>query len=101
MSTRSVRDSVHIGDRLSLDVGAAGHVLRAFAGVRGARLDEVRRQMYASSYGERDEETAAVAAPVFGSGNRLMGALSISGPRYRLESLGESVIVPALVAVKT
>ena len=95
-STRSVRDSVHIGDRLSLDVGAAGHVLRAFAGVRGARLDEVRRQMYASSYGERDEETAAVAAPVFGSGNRLMGALSISGPRYRLEGMGEGLIVPAL-----
>jgi DNA-binding IclR family transcriptional regulator len=95
-STRAIRDSVHIGDRLSLSVGAAGHVLRAFAGARGTKLDEIRRQMFGASYGERDEETAAVAVPVFGSGNRLMGALSVSGPRYRLEAMGEAVLVPVL-----
>ncbi len=95
-STRAVRDSVHIGDRLPLTVGAAGHVLRAFSGARGTRLDEVRRVMYAASYGERDEETAAIAVPVFGSGNRLMGALSVSGPRYRLEALGEEALVAVL-----
>ena len=62
-STRAIRDSVHIGDRLPLTVGAAGHVLRAFMGAPGVRLDEIRRCMYAASYGERDEETAAVAVP--------------------------------------
>ena len=59
-------------------------------------LDEIRRQMYAVSYGERDAETAAVAVPVFGPGNRLTGALSVSGPRYRLEATGEDKIVPVL-----
>jgi DNA-binding IclR family transcriptional regulator len=83
-------------DRLSLTVGAAGHVLRAFGGDRGARLDEIRHQMFAASYGERDSETAAIAAPVFGPGNKLMGALSVSGPRYRLEATGEGKIVPVL-----
>ncbi|WP_082548962.1 IclR family transcriptional regulator [Rhizobacter sp. Root404] len=95
-STRAIRDSVHVGDRLPLTVGAAGHVLRAFTGARGERFDEIRRAMYAASFGERDAETAAIAAPVFGSGNRLMGALSVSGPRYRLEELGEARIVPVL-----
>ncbi len=95
-STRAIRDSVHTGDRLPLTVGAAGHVLRAFSGVRGAKLDEIRRQMFAASYGERDAETAAIAVPVLGTGNRLMGALSVSGPRYRLEAVGEGVLVPVL-----
>jgi hypothetical protein len=49
-----------------------------------------------TGYGERDAETAAVAAPVFGAGNKLMGALSISGPRYRLEATSEARIVPVL-----
>jgi DNA-binding IclR family transcriptional regulator len=95
-STRAIRDSVHIGDRLPLTVGAAGHVLRAFAGARGPNLDEIRQQMFAASYGERDEETAAIAAPVFGPGNKVMGALSISGPRYRLEAAGEAAFLPVL-----
>ena len=95
-STRAIRDSVHVGDRLPLGVGAAGHVLRAFGGDRGNRFDAIRQQMYASSYGERDAETAAIAVPVFGPGNRPMGALSVSGPRYRLEATGEDKIVPVL-----
>lgn len=95
-STRAIRDSVHIGDRLPLTVGAAGHVLRAFGGMKGPKLDEIRRQMYAASYGERDQETAAIAAPVFGLGNKLMGALSVSGPRYRLEATGEMQLVQVL-----
>ena len=95
-ATRAVRDSVHIGDRLPLTVGAAGHVLRAFSGARGEKLDEIRRQMYAASFGERDSETAAMAAPVLGPGNKLVGALSISGPRYRLEAVGEAKIIPVL-----
>jgi DNA-binding IclR family transcriptional regulator len=97
-AARAVRDAVHEGDRFSLTHGAAGHVLRAFAGVRGERLDRIRESMYAASYGERDPETAAVAVPVFGAGNRLIGALNVSGPRYRIEALGEERIVPVLFA---
>lgn len=95
-TTRAVRDSVHVGDRLPLTVGAAGHLLKAFSGARGEKFDEIRRQMFAASFGERDAETAAVAAPVFGPGNKVVGALSISGPRYRLEELGAARIVPVL-----
>jgi DNA-binding IclR family transcriptional regulator len=95
-TSRSVRDSVHEGDRFALTSGASGHVLRAFAGVRGERFDTIRQQMFAASFGERDPETAAFAAPVFGQGNRLVGAISVSGPRYRIEALGEAKILPSL-----
>lgn len=95
-TTRAVRDSVHVGDRLPLTVGAAGHVLRAFSGVKGERYDAIRQHLYAASYGERDSETAAVAVPVFGPHNALVGSLSVSGPRYRLEAAGEGRIVPVL-----
>ena len=95
-TTRAVRDSVHVGDRLPLTVGAAGDVIRAFDGARGERMDEIRRRMYAASFGERDSETAAIAAPVLGPGNRLVGALSVSGPRYRMEAAGEDHFVPVL-----
>jgi DNA-binding IclR family transcriptional regulator len=96
-SSRSVRDSVHVGDRLPLTAGASGHVLRAFAGAVGPYFDQVRLQMFAASYGERDAETAAMAAPVFAQGNSLVGAIAVSGPRYRLESLGEDAVRPVLL----
>lgn len=95
-SGRAVRDSVHEGDRLPLTVGAAAHVLRAFAGARGSKYDSIRRDFYAASSGERDEETAAVACPVFAHGDVIYGALSVSGPRYRIEALGTDRILPTL-----
>ena len=95
-SRRAVRDTIHVGDRLPLTVGAAGHVILAFSGLTGDKYDEIRRTMYAASFGERDAETAAVACPVFGPEQRFIGALSVSGPRYRIEALGVQAILPVL-----
>jgi DNA-binding IclR family transcriptional regulator len=95
-ATRAVHHLVQEGESLPLTVGAAGHVLRAFSGVRGQKFDEVRRSMFAASFGERERETAAVASPVFGFNNALVGALSVSGPRYRIEDVGVGQILPVL-----
>jgi DNA-binding IclR family transcriptional regulator len=95
-STHAVRYSVHEGDRLPLNVGASSHIIRAFAGATGARYEQIRREMYSASYGERDPETAAVACPVFGTAEAFVGALTISGPKYRIESLGLERILPVL-----
>jgi DNA-binding IclR family transcriptional regulator len=95
-ASRAVRDLVHEGDRFPMTSGAAGHVLRAFDNARGERFDRIRETMFTASYGERDPEIAAVAAPVFGHGNRVVGALNVSGPCYRIEALGETRIVPVL-----
>ena len=62
--------------------------------------DEVRKRGYAMSFGERDPETAAVAAPVFGPEGRLLGAMGITGPitrfqRSDLQSLAHTVLEAA------
>src|SRR5688500_8213520 len=95
-SRRAVRDTIHEGSRLPLTVGAAGHVILAFSGLTGDKYDEIRKTMYAASFGERDAETAAVACPVFGLDQKFIGALSVSGPRYRIEALGVPAILPVL-----
>jgi DNA-binding IclR family transcriptional regulator len=95
-AARSVRDAVHEGDRLPLDVGASGHVLLAFSGAPGKRYEQIRQALYSASFGERDPETAAVSMPVFGPNQSLVGALTVSGPRYRIEQLGVEKILPVL-----
>lgn len=94
---RSIRDSVHIGNRLRLSVGAGGHVILAFSGASGKKYDHIRQCCYAVSAGERDPDTAAIASPVFGVRNELLGVLSISGPRYRLEAHGLESFAPVLL----
>ncbi|HEY1325830.1 MAG TPA: IclR family transcriptional regulator [Casimicrobiaceae bacterium] len=95
-SARSVRDSVHEGARLPLKLGAASHVIRAFEGAAGERSEQVRRDFYAASFGERDPEVSAVACPVFGLNQRFIGALAVSGPRYRIDAGHVEPIVRSL-----
>lgn len=105
-STLPLRESVAPGDRLPLDAGAAGRVLRAFSDT-DPRDEETRTRGWAVSLGERVPELAAVAAPVFGladaargaiptppsvpatpHGVAMVGALSLSGLRSRFEGAG-------------
>jgi DNA-binding IclR family transcriptional regulator len=80
---RAVRVALHEGARFSLNVGASGKVLRAFAGTSDPMLGIVREQFWATSFGERDAETAAVSVPVFNAAYDLTGAMTLSGPAER------------------
>jgi DNA-binding IclR family transcriptional regulator len=93
---RAIRASVHEGNRLALNVGAGGHVMLAFSGLSGEKYDRIRDTMFAASYGERDPETAAVACPVLGVRNELVGVLNVSGPRYRIEKASLETTVAIL-----
>lgn len=81
---RAVRAAVQIGQEYAITQGASGKVLLAFSGERCADYDDIRSQLWGVSYGERDPETASVAAPVFGITGNLQGAMTLSGPRDRL-----------------
>jgi DNA-binding IclR family transcriptional regulator len=96
-AARSVRDSVREGDRLPLDAGAAAHVIRAFEGAPGKRYDTIRHDLHASSFGEGDAEVSAIACPVFGAGQRFVGALTVSAPRYRMGPERVRPVVRALL----
>lgn len=80
-SKHSTLDRVRAGDLLPLRKGAAGKVLRTAAAVRAEGLPP--EDWVEVSFGERDPSCGAIAAPVFGPGGELLGALSLSGPLER------------------
>jgi len=82
---RLVRHHIEEGAGLPLDRGASAHVLMAFGGEARRRDEAVRQRGFAVSLGERDPETAAIAAPVFGSDGQLVGAVGIAGPLSRFQ----------------
>jgi len=82
-SQHSTLDRVEAGALLPLDRGAAGRVILAFDGAEGESFNRIRNTFVALSFGERDPDCAGIAAPVFGADGRLVGALSVSGPKPR------------------
>jgi DNA-binding IclR family transcriptional regulator len=59
-----------------------------------AELDEVRRQGYATDYGEQEEGVNCIAGPVRDHTGRVVAAISISGPWIRISPERVSELVP-------
>ena len=74
-SPHGLRTIVAVGAVLSLDVGSAGKVLRGDP--------EVGRRGWAQSVEERERGVASVSAPVSGSADGPVAAVSVSGPIER------------------
>lgn len=91
-----LRDSIPVGTRFSMKAGSAAQVLLAWedqerllegldqAIFTPATLAGVRRRGWAQSMGERETGVGSVSAPVRGSNNKVIAAVSISGPIERL-----------------
>jgi DNA-binding IclR family transcriptional regulator len=91
-----LRDSVPIGTVLTMQAGSAAQILLAWeepeklrrglvnAKFTAATLSAVRRRGWAQSVGEREAGVASVSAPVRGPNNKVIAAVSISGPVERL-----------------
>ena len=91
-----LRDTVPVGSTLPMKAGSAAQILMAWEeperlhrGLQGARftataLSGVRRRGWAQSIGEREPGVASVSAPVRGPSNRVVAAVSVSGPIERL-----------------
>ncbi|HCI47465.1 MAG TPA: IclR family transcriptional regulator, partial [Rhodospirillaceae bacterium] len=87
-SDHAVRDHVSEGQILSLDRGAAGHVISKFDPDYNSEADIRPRvaDLPVFSFGERVAEVAAAAVPVFWLHEgrvKLTGALTVSGPLSR------------------
>ena len=94
-STRTLRDHVRAGDLLPLDKGAAGRVLCGF----DPQFQPKKRTPASPvvlTIGEREPDIAALAAPVFGAGGALRGALAVSGPSTRFDAAAISKISAAV-----
>ncbi|MDT8441900.1 MAG: IclR family transcriptional regulator [Desulfuromonadales bacterium] len=95
-TTQKVKIVPLIGKRFPLTESSPGQVLLAFAdpGSNGKglvvdaavkeQLVPIRSQGYAHSRNSLGEGIVSLAAPLFGSGGKLHGALCIVGPEFRL-----------------
>jgi DNA-binding IclR family transcriptional regulator len=107
-SERELRTIVEVGASLPLDKGSAGKVFLAWGTEHDRiRLSEgdrrlaqqvaaTRRRGWADSVAEREPGVASVSAPVFGPGDALLAAVSVSGPASRLGRL-RSTLAPDVV----
>ena len=105
-----LRDSVPIGAALTMNAGSAAQILLAWedadklhraltnARFNAAALSAVRRRGWAQSVGEREPGVASVSAPVRGPNNRVIAAVSISGPIERLGRQPGRIHAAAVVA---
>jgi DNA-binding IclR family transcriptional regulator len=96
-SPRPVRDYLKAGDVLPMDRGAGGRVLTAFSGGKGALYARIRREQVVLLAGDRVPELTAAAAPVFGPGGELAGAITLTMPTERRN---DALMVPVLVAAR-
>ncbi|ANJ75978.1 helix-turn-helix domain-containing protein [Ralstonia insidiosa] len=92
--SEGLRETRLPGTSLPLDDTAISHVLR-YWGLGEALYDEAPALPLFTS-GARDQHTAAFATPVFGSGDKFMAALTLSGAASRLEAARTSSDVVAL-----
>ncbi len=97
-SHHSTLDRIDTGDLLPLNRGAAGKLIMAF---RNTGLAPKLTNVTALSLGERDANCAAVAAAVFGPGNEIAGAISLSGPRERFTTKSINKMTKQSIAAAT
>ncbi|WP_407704170.1 IclR family transcriptional regulator [Xylophilus rhododendri] len=105
---RAVRMNVREGERVDLDKGAAGKVLLAWSEAaslpggkgrgEGAEYDHIRRAHYAISLAERETDSAAIACPVFGLGQKVVCAISAGTPLYRFDQAAFEKNLPLVMA---
>ena len=97
-----------LGRRFPLETTAAGQVLLAFSPPHQegdappqaphAILDKVRRQGFAIDSNTLGEGITTVAAPLFGSGGKIHGALCIVGPDFRFnQEMIEKTLLNSLI----
>jgi DNA-binding IclR family transcriptional regulator len=79
---QSVRDSARPLVPLPLDDTSAGLVLRGLGGNRVGPADTPFRPIFTCGVG--DPQTASLSAPVFDAEGEIAGAMTLSGPAFRL-----------------
>jgi len=103
-SDNELRTIVRVGAALPLGRGSAGKVFLAWGPPSDDDVEDIRhsiattrRRGWADSYGEREAGVASVSAPIFGPGNHLLAAISVSGPRSRVAPVQAKRYGPAVV----
>ncbi|MDA5558547.1 IclR family transcriptional regulator [Shimia sp. MMG029] len=84
-SPEPVRHHLDEGARLTMQHGAAAHVLAAFTLADKTAQKRLDADGSCVSRGERNMQISSVAAPIIDAAGQFYGALAVSGPIDRLE----------------
>ncbi|MHB1628916.1 MAG: IclR family transcriptional regulator [Bacilli bacterium] len=107
---------IKIGEPVPLHAGSAGRILLAWLDPseqtrlwqesvnlfgpigtgRSPNWQDIRRDGWTISLGERDQILSSISAPIFGASGEVVGALSLSGPKERLSEARMRTIAPEL-----
>jgi len=107
---------IKIGEPMPLHVGSAGRILMAWLDSseqtklrkesvnlfgsttteNSPNLQDIRREGWTASMGERDQALSSLSVPIFGVNGEVVGALSLSGPKEHLSEARMRTITPAL-----
>lgn len=98
-SPHPIRDHIKAGDLLPLDRGVGGRILMAFGGAPGEMYDRIRHEKIASLVGDRFEGVAGISAPVFGTGAKLVGAITLTMPSERFNKDYEIAVKEAALSM--
>ncbi len=82
-SPRSLRVSVQPGSTLPIDKSATGQVFKLYAVSSTPAPDALGDSHITASSNVGPDETSSMSIPIFGLGDRLLGALTVSGPTSR------------------
>ena len=120
-SPSSVQGVAQIGRPSVAHATATGKVMLAFGGATLApgplhrfttrtiadpralarQIEQVRQQGWAETVGEREEDLAAIAAPVFGSRNELAAIVGVQGPTARFDADARAASLASLREVSS
>lgn len=84
-SPKMLRDHGRPGDVAPLDRGAVGRIFLAFSNPSNKKYAEIRKRLFAVTYGELEAGMIGLASPVFDSSGEVIGAIALTGPETRFD----------------
>lgn len=113
-SREEIRRTVGVGTKHPLYIGATGRAILAFQSNQMQeeilknlplnesaelknKLKETKEYGYAVSYEEVNDNVTAISAPVYDSQKRVIGAISVSGPKFRFDQSHTSQFINVLL----
>lgn len=95
-SPHPLRFDLDEGTRLTMERGAAAHILRAYSDDARDGDEAIRQAGYVMSDGERTPNVAALAVPFLNATGELRGAFGISGPSFRFDAAARNAALDIL-----
>lgn len=113
-SREEIRRTVGVGTKHPLYIGATGRAILAFQSNQmqeeilknlpldesvelKSKLKETKEYGYAVSYEEINDNVTAISAPVYDSQKRVIGAISVSGSKFRFDQSHTSEFIDVLL----